>query len=376
MKQIPYGRQKLDELDEEQVVSVLRGDWLTMGPATQKFENLLSTLTCSKTVSMSSGTAALHCAFKAIGLNFGDEVITPPITFIATQATAALLGAKIIFSDIDPETITIDPNSIEEKINERTKAIVVVDYAGHPGYLDELNAIAKQNGIFLIEDAAHSLGSLYKGTTVGGIADLTCFSFFPTKNITTGEGGAVCTQDSNLFLKVKEFAQQGVVRQSSRFQNSNSEPWYYEIHDFGLNYRLSDLHAALGISQLTKLEKFKKKRKALHDLYTANLIDIEEIVLPKAKDFADPFWHLYSIQVPAEKRLTIFKHLRNQGILVQVNYIPAYRQPVFRFNKDAYSKFPASEKFYASQISLPLHVGLEEEDVANICKEVRSALEK
>ena len=203
---IPYGRQSLNDDDIAAVVSALKGDWLTTGPLVEEFESALEKVVGAPCVSVSSGTAALHCAYAAIDLEPGDEVITPPITFIATQATAALFGAKIVFADVQPDTANIDPEAVEAAITPRTKAIVAVDYAGHPADLDELRAIADKHKVYLIEDAAHSIGSTYKGRPVGSIADITTFSFFPTKNMTTAEGGAVASIHPELLDEVSRDA--------------------------------------------------------------------------------------------------------------------------------------------------------------------------
>ena len=247
---IPYGRHSINDDDIAAVVAALKSDWLTTGPLVEEFESALEKVVGAPCITVSSGTAALHCAYAAIGLRPGDEVITPPITFVATQATAALFGATIVFADVLPDTANIDPQAVAAAITSRTKAIVAVDYAGHPADLDELRAIADRHGIYLIEDAAHSIGSIYKGRSVGSISDITTFSFFPTKNLTTGEGGAVASIHPELLEKAKRFSRQGLVRNSNEFKITDQGPWHQEVHEFGLNYRLPDLLCALGISQL------------------------------------------------------------------------------------------------------------------------------
>ena len=222
---IPYGRHSINDEDIEAVVKALKSDWLTTGPLVEAFEAALEKVVGAPCISVSSGTAALHCAYAAIGLQPGDEVITPPITFIATQATAAFFGAKIVFADIQPDTANIDPQAVEAAITPRTKAIVAVDYAGHPADLDELRAIADKHKIYLIEDAAHSIGSIYKGRQVGSIADITTFSFFPTKNMTTAEGGAVASTNPDLLLRAKRFSRQGLIRNPEEFIIKSEGPW-------------------------------------------------------------------------------------------------------------------------------------------------------
>jgi dTDP-4-amino-4,6-dideoxygalactose transaminase len=353
---IPYGRQSIDEQDIQSVVSALKSDFLTTGPLVEEFEFELEKIAGSPCVSVSSGTAALHCAYAAIELQPGDEVITPPITFIATQATATLFGAKIVFADVKSDTGNIDPKAVEASITPRTKAITAVDYAGHPADLDELRSIANKYKIFLIEDAAHSLGSTYKDRKVGSIADLTTFSFFPTKNLATGEGGAVASTNPDLLKKAKRFSRQGLIRNSEEFKIKNQGPWHQEVHEFGLNYRLPDILCALGISQSRKLDIFKAKRTALFNRYNAVLQGIPGLILPHKEVFADPMWHLYPIRVPADKRLSLFNKFRSAGIGVQVNYMPAHWHPAFSTMSMQNHPLTESDNFYLGQISLPMWV--------------------
>ena len=365
---IPYGRQSINDDDIAAVVAALRSDWLTTGPLVEEFEIALERVIGAPAITVSSGTAALHCAYAAIGLEPGDEVITPPITFIATQATAALFGAKIVFADVQPDTANIDPTAVEAAITRRTKAIVAVDYAGHPADLDELRAVADKHRIYLIEDAAHSIGSTYKGRQVGSIADLTTFSFFPTKNMTTGEGGAVSSIHPELLEKAKRFSRQGLVRNPREFKMINEGPWHQEVHEFGLNYRLSDILCALGISQLKNLVPFKGARAKSFSNYKNLLSEFSRIQLPTQRSYVDPTWHLYPIQVEASNRKIIFETLRNSGIGVQVNYMPAYWHPVFKDKGIKIDAFPNTEGFYSKQISLPMHVNLTEKDTDYISK--------
>ncbi len=369
---IPYGRQSISEEDIEAVSVALRGDLLTTGPLVEHFESALEAIVGAPTVSVSSGTAALHCAYAAIELQPGDEVITPPMTFIATQATAAMFGAKIVFADIQSDTGNIDPAAVEAVITSRTKAIVAVDYAGHPAELSELRAIADKNRIFLIEDAAHSIGSRYRGRPVGSIADLTTFSFFPTKNMTTAEGGAVASIHPDLLLKARRFSRQGLIRNQKEFKILNQGIWHQEVHKFGLNYRLPDVLAALGVSQLKRIQEFKKYRERIFDQYSEVLRFNSDIKIPIFRDYTDPMWHLYAIHVPSKAREKIFNGLRRAGIGAQVNYIPAYWHPVFQdlgYKKGAY---PVSDAFYQSEISIPMHTGVTSEDVLQISQILES----
>ena len=361
---IPYGRHDIDDDDVAAVVAALRSDWLTTGPAVEAFEQDLESWTGGvPVVAVSSGTAALHTAYAAAGIGPGDEVITPPITFIATQATAVLLGATIVFADVQADTANIDPQAVEAAITSRTKAIVAVDYAGHPADMDELRVIADKHGLILIEDAAHSLGSSYRGRPVGSLADLTAFSFFPTKNITTAEGGAVAVKDPQMRRKAGEFARQGLVRDPSRHRIIDEGPWHQEVHSFGLNYRLPDVLAALGSQQLNRLAGFKLRRaeiKSRHDsIYSA----VDGVVLPAQRGYVDPIWHLYPLRVPADRRREVFERLRAAGIGVQVNYLPVYRHPVFADLGYRRGLCPVAEQFYACEISLPMFTELTDAEI-------------
>ena len=351
---IPYGRQSINDEDIAAVVASLKSDWLTTGPLVTEFEAALEQIVGAPCISVSSGTAALHCAYAAIDLGPGDEVITPPITFIATQATAALFGATIVFADIQPDTANIDPQAVEAAITPRTKAIVAVDYAGHPADLDELREIADRHGIYLIEDAAHSIGSTYKGRLVGSIADITTFSFFPTKNMTTAEGGAVASIHPALLEKAKRFSRQGLVRNQSEFKITDQGPWHQEVHEFGLNYRLPDVLCALGLSQLKRIQTFKAQRRDVFENYCEVLQSIPDLELPTKREYVDPMWHLFPIRVPAKHRREVFDKLRRDGFLVQVNYLPANQHPVFVGQGSNASDTPESQKFYNQEISLPM----------------------
>lgn len=355
---IPYGRQSINKDDIAAVVRALKGDFLTTGPLVEKFEQEIEKVVGAPCVVVSSGTAALHCAYAAIGIEPGDEIITPPITFIATQATAALMGAKIVFADIQLDTGNIDPKAAEAAITPRTKAIVAVDYAGHPADLDELRAIADKHGIFLIEDAAHAIGSTYKNRPVGSIADITTFSFFPTKNLTTAEGGAVSSIHPNLLQKARRFSRQGLIRNEEEFVIKNEGAWHQEVHEFGLNYRLPDVLSALGISQLNRLTEFKNQRQEIFDRYNAYFDLLSDIETPGIREFTSPMWHLYHIHVAPDLRRPLFDFLRSEQIIVQVNYIPAYSHPVFLQSEKHEGEFKNSDLFYQSEISLPMFAGL------------------
>lgn len=360
---IPYGRHSIDDDDVAAVNSALRSDWLTTGPLVEEFEAALEKVVEAPCIAVSSGTAALHCAYAAIGLKSGEEVITPPITFIATQATAALFGASIVFADVQAETANIDPQAVEAAITPRTKAIVAVDYAGHPADFDALRAIANKHKIYLIEDAAHSIGSTYKDRPVGSLADITTFSFFPTKNITTGEGGAVASIHPELLERARRFSRQGLVRDSNKFKVTDQGPWHQEVHEFGLNYRLPDVLCALGISQIEKIQDFKLKKQNIFDKYSAEFAKLKGITTPTMRPYVNVNWHLFPLRVPSKFRLQIFEGLRSLGVGVQVNYIPAHWHPVFADLGHKRDEFPNSVNFYESEISMPLFPNLTDREL-------------
>jgi dTDP-4-amino-4,6-dideoxygalactose transaminase len=372
---IPYGRHDIDPSDVAAVEAVLRGDWLTTGPAVSAFEEAISAVTGrTPAVAVSSGTAALHVAYAAAGIGPGDEVITPPLTFVATQATAALLGARIVFADVNPDTGCIDAASAAAAITPRTRAITAVDYAGHPADMDALRVLCDEHGLLLVEDAAHSIGTVYRGRPVGALADLTTLSFFPTKNVTSGEGGAVLASDPGLLERARRFARQGLVRESEQFQITTEGPWHQEVHEFGLNYRLPDVLAALGTSQLRRLPSFKARRSAIKERYDEAFAGLQGVTVPHCEPDVDPMWHLYPLRVPADRRTEAFVQLRSSGIGVQVNYIPAYWHPAFDPTQYPRGLCPNAEAYYAREISLPLHTRLTDTEVDDVIGAVRHAL--
>jgi dTDP-4-amino-4,6-dideoxygalactose transaminase len=337
----------------------------------ETFESEISKICGSENFVVSSGTAALHCAYAAIGIQPGDEVITTPITFIATQAAAMHFGAKIKFADIDEKTGNIDPESVEKLINEKTKAITVVDFAGHPADLDSFRILCDRYNLILIEDASHSIGSLYKGRPIGSIADLTTFSFFPTKNFTSGEGGAVASSNQKFLDIARRFGRQGIVRDPKKFKSLTEDRWNYEVHDIGLNYRLPDILCALGVSQIKRLSDFKEARGKIFEYYNENLSEISKIELPVKEIYAEPMWHLYPIRVNDGLRNKLYEFLWSNEIRVQVNYIPAYFHPIFKKSEYKRGLCPKSEKFYESELSLPIHPDLSSKDLKKIIRVIR-----
>jgi dTDP-4-amino-4,6-dideoxygalactose transaminase len=351
---IPYGKQNISASDISAVVEALSSDWLTTGPRVEEFEEEISNVTGKGAVVVSSGTAALHAAYYAAGIKDGDEVITPPNTFIATQAMVEILGAKVVFCDVDIETGLLDPKLLPNLITERTKAVVTVDYAGQPSSLNEIREVIKDSNIVLIEDAAHSIGSKYFERNVGEIADITTFSFFPTKNITTGEGGAVCALDSSVLSRARTFARQGLIRDPENFILEPHGPWHQEVHEFGLNYRLPDILCALGITQIKKIQHFKQVRQEIFIQYQELLNSFPLVKTPKINLGSDPMWHLFPIRVPKEKRKQLYSALHLNGIKAQVNYFPAHLHPVYARKGFKRGDFPNAESFYEAEISLPM----------------------
>ncbi|SDL26391.1 perosamine synthetase [Nonomuraea maritima] len=356
---LPYGRQSVDESDIEAVTGVLRGDWLTTGPAVAAFEAELGRWTGGvPCVSVTSGTAALHVAYAAAGVRAGDEVVTTPLTFVATAATAALLGAKVVFADVQPDTGNLDPDAVAALVTPRTRVITAVDYAGHPADHDELREVAGRAGALLVDDAAHAIGSSYKDRPVGCLADLTTFSFFPTKTVTTAEGGAVAVADPERLRRAARLRNHGLVRDSAEQRFPDEGGWHQEVHEFGLNYRLPDVLCALGISQLRRLDRFRARRAELVARYDALLRDVPGLTLPSRRAYVRPSWHLYPVRVRDGRRREVYERMRAAGIGVQVNYLPAYWHPVFADLGYRRGLCPRAEAYYGEQLSLPLFPGL------------------
>jgi UDP-4-amino-4,6-dideoxy-N-acetyl-beta-L-altrosamine transaminase len=372
---LPYGRQSIDEDDVAAVVAALRSDWLTTGPAVTAFEDAIARA-CGGTpaVSVTSGTAALHVAYAAAGVGQGDEVVTTPLTFVATAAAAALHGAKVVFADVEPDTGNLDVAAAEAAFTERTRVVAAVDYAGLPAEPERFAALARAHGALYLQDAAHSIGSRWAGRPVGTFADLTTLSFFPTKNLTTAEGGAVVTPDADLERRARLFKNHGLVRERDHQRWPDEGAWHQEVHAFGLNYRLPDVLAALGTSQLRRLDAFRARRAEIHARYDAGLADLDGVLTPAHRDLAEPAWHLYPLRVLGGRRRAVFDALRDAGIGVQVNYIPAYWHPVFADLGYRRGLCPHAEAYYEQEISLPLFPDLTDDDVDRVVEEVRRAV--
>ena len=369
---LPYGRQSIDESDIEVVAAVMRGDWLTTGPAVATFEEDLARLCgVSGAVSVTSGTAALHVAYAALGIGTGDEVVTTALTFIATASCASVLGATIVFADVCEDTGNLDPRAVSAAMTERTRVVAGVDYAGHPIDATALAEVAHAGNAVLLEDAAHSVGGSLDGRPVGSLADVTTFSFFPTKNLTTAEGGAVVSLSGDVVDRARSFRSIGLVHDPALLRFPDEGPWHQEVHTFGMNYRLPDLLCALGSSQLLRLPAFKARRAAITARYNLGLAGIDGLWLPAQREGADPMWHLYPLRIRDGRRRALFDHLRANDIGVQVNYLPVYRHPVYADLGYRRGMCPVAEDYYAQEISLPLFPHLRDGDVDRVIDLVR-----
>ncbi|MCS6802853.1 MAG: UDP-4-amino-4,6-dideoxy-N-acetyl-beta-L-altrosamine transaminase [Chloroflexota bacterium] len=372
---LPYGRQTIDEDDIAAVVAVLRSEWLTTGPAVAAFEEAVAARVGARfAVAFSSGTAALHAAAFAAGLGPGDEAITTPLTFSATANCVLYQGATPRFADIRPLDLTLDPDRVAAAITPRTRAILPMDYAGHPADLDALRALAQRHGLLIIEDAAHALGAVSRGRPVGSLADITIFSFHPVKHVAAGEGGMAVTNDPALASRLRRFRTHGIV-----YGVDEREPWRYDLVDLGFNYRLADLNCALGLSQLKKLDANLARRRAIAAAYREAFAGLPWLTLPRELPGMQSAWHLYPIRLNLDTlragRAEIFRALRAEGIGVQVHYLPVHLLRLYR-ERFGYrpGAFPLAEAAYERLISLPLFPGMSDGDVADVIAAVTKVL--
>jgi perosamine synthetase len=367
---IPYGRQTIDEDDIKAVVDVLRSDWLTTGPKVAEFEQTIADYVGAKyAVAVSSGTAALHAAMYAIGIGPDDEVVVTPITFAASANCVVYQGGIPVFSDVEPDTLLLDPEQVESKITPNTKAIIAVDYAGHPCDYTSLRKIANKNNLVLVSDACHALGAEYKGQKAGVLADLNIFSFHPVKHITTGEGGIITTDNADYADRMRIFRNHGITTDHHQREKQNS--WFYEMTELGYNYRMTDFQCALGISQLKKLPGFLERRREIAKQYDKAFASMPEITPIAVRRNVLHAYHLYVVKIDFKTlgidRTTFFINLSEKGIAVNVHYIPVHLQPFYRKRFGTLPGLcPVAEAAYERLITLPMFPQMSDNDVTDV----------
>lgn len=375
---LPYGKQQVAEDDIAAVVEVLRSDWLTVGPTIEAFEQAFAHFVgASYAVAVSSGTAALHAAMHALAIGSGDEVIVSPLTFAASANCVIYQDGIPVFADVEPDTLLLDPQQVEEKLTSRTKAIVAVDYAGQPCDYDALTTIARRHGLAVVADACHSVGGRYRGRTVGALGDLNVFSFHPVKHLTTGEGGMVTTNDAELARRMRTFRNHGVS--TDHRQRAEHGSFYYEMVTLGYNYRITDLQCALGLSQLKKLPAFVRRRQEIAARYDEVFSTLEGIVPVHVRADRVSAYHLYPMQCRLDAfaltRDTMYAALRAENIGVNVHYLPVYLHPYYRRRFNAGPGLcPIAEAAYERLITLPLFPRMTDEDLMDVITAVRKVI--
>ena len=380
-KKIFYGRQWVDEADIEAVSEVLKSDYLTCGPQVTNMEKALCDYTGAKyAVAVSNGTAALHCACIAAGVGPGDEVITTPITFAASANCALYCGARPVFADINPETYNIDPKSIRKAITNRTKAVVAVDFTGQVVEYEAIRKICDEYGLVFIEDAAHSIGTKYNGKQVGSLADMTTFSFHPVKTITGGEGGAILTNNDDYYQKLVLAHAHGITHDEKLMEEAPHEgPWYYEEISMGYNFRITDIQAALIVSQMKKLDKFIARRKEIVKAYNDAFSGMSEIFVQREIPQSDTCRHLYIIQLCLDKlnctRREFFDALSAENVQCQIHYVPVYWFPYYKHLGYEKGICPNAERMYEGIMSLPLFPKMSNQDVEDVIQAVKKVVE-
>ncbi len=372
-------KHSIGEEEINEVVNTLKSDWITTGPKTFKFEEMFSESVNSKyAIAVNSCTAALHLSLAACGIEDRDEVITTPLTFAATSEVIIHQNAKPIFVDIEKETFNIDPAKIEEKITKKTKAIIPVHYGGHACAMDEIITIANDYDLMVIEDAAHAIGTKYKDKNIGNIGDMTCFSFYATKNLTTAEGGMITTNDEELAEKARILSLHGISKDAwNRYSSEGS--WYYEILFPGFKYNMSDLQASIGIHQLDKLDHMQKRREEIANIYNNSFKDIPQIFIPTVKSYTTHAWHLYPLLINTDllkiNRNEFIEALKAENIGTSVHFIPLHLHPYY---KERYGfkrgDFPNAEDIFDHEISLPLYPRMTDEDVFDVVYAVRQLI--
>ncbi len=376
---LPYGKQWLDEKEINEVIDTIKSNWITTGPKMRFFEDKFKEYIGSKyAVAVNSGTAALHISTSSIEINSGDEVITTPLTFVASANCVVYRGGTPIFADIKKDTYNINPDEIRKRITSKTKAIIPVHFTGQPCDMDEICEIAEEHNLFIIEDAAHAIDAEYKGKKIGNISDLTVFSFHPVKNMTTAEGGMVTTNNDKLYEKLLMFRTHGISKDAAkRFAKEGG--YYYDMQYLGFRYNLSELHASLGIHQLNKIEMFQKRRREIVNIYNRELADFDEITLPYVKSDIKHSWHLYILQLNLEKlkvdRDYIFRALREENIGVNVHYIPVHYHSYYQ-NRFGLKKgfLPKVEWLFPRLLTIPLFHKMNDDDVYDVINSLDKVL--
>lgn len=373
---VPYGRQIVADEDIDAVIEALRSDWLTTGPAVDRFEEAMASFVdAGHGVAVSNGTAALHLSMLAADVGPGDEVIVTTMTFAASANAARYVGADVVFADVRPDTLTIDVDHVESLVTPRTKAIVAVDYAGVPCDLDELLAVCDRHGLILVEDACHAPGATYRDRRVGSIAHMSTFSFHPVKHLTTGEGGMITTNDAALAARLRALRNHGITTEWRRREEAGT--WEYDMVELGMNYRLPDVLCALGTAQLTHLPGWVERRREIAARYDELFASVDHIRPPTEPDDRTASWHLYPIRITGEdvaaRRSAAFQHLRANGIGVNVHYRPVHLHPYYRELGYPEGLCPVAEREYEGLLSLPMWPGLRDDDQERVVQLIDSS---
>jgi len=376
-KFIPYGLHWINEDDIAEVVNVLKSDWITSGQKVADFERMLCKyIGCKYAIAVSSGTAALDISLQALGCPRGSEVITTPFTFVATSNTILYNGLKPVFADIEKDTRNINPNEIKKKVGRKTRAIIYVDYAGHPCDIKEIKEIADEYNLYLVEDACHALGAEYNGKKIGNFADMTVFSFHPVKHITTGEGGVVITNNEKFYEKLKMLRNHGIDKGAlERF--GPEAGWTYDLKYLGRNYRITDFQAALGLSQLRKLDTFIEKRSEIAKRYNEIFEIVPEVEVPIVRPYVKHVWHIYTILLKNLDRNAFFNKMKRKNVGVNVHYIPIYHFTYYRkhFNFNPV-EFPVTENVFNRIITLPLFPKMSDEEIQRVIDAVEESIKE
>lgn len=376
-----YGKQWIDEDDVAAVAETLRSPYITCGPKVTEMEKCLEEYTGAKhAVAVSNGTAALHCACIAAGIGAGDELITTPLTFAASANCALYCGARPVFADVDLETYNIDPASIEERITEKTKAVVAVDFTGQAVDHKAIRAICDKHGLVFIEDAAHAIATKYNGRQVGSLADMTTFSFHPVKTITGGEGGAITTNNEEYYKKLVLAHTHGITHDADLMEEAPHEgPWYYEQIDLGYNFRITDIQAALIVSQMKKLDMFAARRKEIVKKYDEAFKEMPEIIVQKEIPESDTCRHLYIIRLDLDKltctRREFFDAMSAENVQCQIHYVPVYWFPYYKHLGYEKGLCPNAEEIYKGIMSIPLYPKMTDQDVDDVIHAVKKVVE-